>query len=50
MSQRSPHSRALTGFAYVPPWTVNAGFVWGSQRTLIVDTGPTVLAAATIVG
>jgi len=46
----SPHCRALTGFAYVPPWTVNAGFVWGSERTLIVDTGPTALAAATIVG
>ncbi len=46
----SPHCHALTGFAYVPPWAVNAGFVWGTQRTLIVDTGPTALAAETIAG
>jgi cyclase len=34
----------------VPPWSVNAGFVCGNRRTLIVDTGPTAQAAATILG
>jgi cyclase len=48
--QLSRHCHALTGFAYVPPWAVNAGFVAGESRTLIVDTGPTALAAATILG
>lgn len=48
--QLSKHCHALTGFAYVPPWSVNAGFVAGESRTLIVDTGPTALAAATILG
>ncbi len=46
----SEHCHAATGFSYVPPWSVNAGFVYGSERTLIVDTGPTALAAATILG
>ncbi len=46
----SEHCHALLGFAYVPPWSVNAGFVCGDERTLIVDTGPTALAAATILG
>ncbi|MBN1611110.1 MAG: MBL fold metallo-hydrolase [Polyangiaceae bacterium] len=46
----SPHCYALTGFAYLPPWSVNAGFVCGEERTLIVDTGPTAQAAATILG
>ena len=31
-------------------WSVNAGFVCGERRTLIVDTGPTAYAAATILG
>ena len=44
------HCHALLGFGYVPPWTVNAGIVWGESRTLIVDTGPTAQAAATILG
>jgi glyoxylase-like metal-dependent hydrolase (beta-lactamase superfamily II) len=48
--QLSKHCHALTGFAYVPPWAVNAGVVAGARRTLIVDTGPTALAAATILG
>jgi glyoxylase-like metal-dependent hydrolase (beta-lactamase superfamily II) len=46
----SPHCYAVTGLAYIPPWTVNAGIVAGSERTLVVDTGPTALAAATIHG
>ena len=41
---------ALLGFAYIPPWTVNAGFVVGQSYTLIVDAGPNTLAAATIHG
>lgn len=46
----SGRCHALLGFAYVPPWSVNAGFVRGEERTLIVDSGPTALAAATILG
>jgi cyclase len=45
-----PHCYALAGFAYLPPWSVNAGFVCGERLTLIVDTGPTAHAAATILG
>lgn len=48
--QISPHCFAVTGLAYIPPWTVNAGIVAGHERTLVVDTGPTALAAATIHG
>jgi cyclase len=44
------HCYALAGFAYLPPWSVNAGFVCGERLTLIVDTGPTAYAAATILG
>ncbi len=46
----SNHCFALTGFAYVPPWSVNAGFVCGEERTLIVDSGPSAAAAETILG
>jgi cyclase len=46
----SAHCYALAGFAYLPPWSVNAGLVCGERRTLIVDTGPTAQAAATILG
>ena len=41
---------AVTGLAYVPPWSVNAGFIAGDECTLIVDTGANSLAAATIHG
>jgi cyclase len=44
------HCYALAGFAYLSPWSVNAGFVCGNRRSLIVDTGPSVYAAATILG
>ena len=44
------HCYALAGFAYLPPWSVNAGFVCGERLTLIIDTGPTAYAAATILG
>jgi glyoxylase-like metal-dependent hydrolase (beta-lactamase superfamily II) len=38
------------GLGYLPPWTVNAGFIAGTERTLIVDTGANAAAAATIYG
>ncbi len=44
------HCHALAGFAYLPPWSVNAGIVCGEARTLIVDSGPTAQAAQTILG
>jgi cyclase len=44
------HCYALAGFGYLPPWSVNAGFVCGERLTLVVDTGPTAYAAATILG
>ena len=34
----------------MPPWSVNAGFITGSETTLIVDTGANASAAATIHG
>ena len=46
----SDHGHALLGFSYLPPWTVNAGVAYGTERTLVIDTGPTALAAATIHG
>ena len=48
--QLSTHCYALTGFAYIPPWSVNAGIVVGQETTLVVDSGPTQQAAATIYG
>jgi glyoxylase-like metal-dependent hydrolase (beta-lactamase superfamily II) len=41
---------AVTGLGYLPPWTVNAGFVAGDEATLIIDTGANGAAAATIHG
>ena len=41
---------ALTGLGYLAPWSVNAGFVAGSDAVLIVDTGACALSAATIHG
>jgi glyoxylase-like metal-dependent hydrolase (beta-lactamase superfamily II) len=46
----SAHCFAVTGLGYIPPWSVNAGFVAGEHTTLIVDTGANALAAATIHG
>ncbi len=46
----SQHCYALTGLGYVPPWSVNAGFIAGRDTTLIVDTGACAMAAATIHG
>jgi len=44
------HCFAVTGLGYLTPWCVNAGFVTGSETTLIVDAGPNTLAAQTIHG
>jgi glyoxylase-like metal-dependent hydrolase (beta-lactamase superfamily II) len=41
---------AITGLGYLPPWTVNAGFIAGDESTLIVDTGANSAAASTIHG
>ena len=46
----SDHCFAVTGLGYVPPWSVNAGFIAGEQITLVVDTGANAAAAATIHG
>jgi len=48
--QISEHCFAVTGLGYVPPWSVNAGFLAGGQTTLIVDTGANALSAMTIHG
>jgi glyoxylase-like metal-dependent hydrolase (beta-lactamase superfamily II) len=41
---------AVTGLGYLPPWTVNAGFVTGDQATLVIDCGANAAAASTIHG
>jgi cyclase len=41
---------AVTGLGYLPPWTVNAGFITGDETTLIVDTAANTAAAASIYG
>jgi glyoxylase-like metal-dependent hydrolase (beta-lactamase superfamily II) len=46
----SSHCWAVTGLAYLPPWAVNAGFIAGDHTTLVVDTGASAMAAATIHG
>jgi glyoxylase-like metal-dependent hydrolase (beta-lactamase superfamily II) len=46
----SGHVYAVTGLGYIPPWSVNAGFVVGKSRTLAVDTGPSFFAAQTVIG
>jgi glyoxylase-like metal-dependent hydrolase (beta-lactamase superfamily II) len=48
--QISARCYALTGLGYVVPWSVNAGFIVGSEITLVVDTGACALSAATIHG
>ena len=41
---------AVPGLAYVPPWSVNSGFVTGEETTMVIDTGATALSAAAIYG
>ena len=46
----SEHCFAITGLFYLPPWTVNAGFVVGNKKTLVIDSSGTYLSAQTIYG
>jgi glyoxylase-like metal-dependent hydrolase (beta-lactamase superfamily II) len=46
----SDHCYAVTGLAFTPPWAVNAGFIVGENRTLIIDTGANYLSAQTVYG
>lgn len=46
----SQHCYAITGLSFIPPWTVNAGFIAGEVATLIVDTGANMQSARTIFG
>jgi glyoxylase-like metal-dependent hydrolase (beta-lactamase superfamily II) len=48
--QLSNRCFAITGLGYLPPWTVNAGFITGDETTLIIDTGANAAAASTIHG
>ncbi len=48
--QLSPTSYAVTGLGAIPPWVVNAGFVVGQEKTIIIDTGMNLLAGQTIYG
>lgn len=41
---------AVTGLGYATPWFVNAGFIVGSERTLVVDTGANAAGAASLYG
>ena len=41
---------AILGLGCYPPWMVNAGFIVGDEKTLIIDSGPTYYAAQTIRG
>ena len=40
----------MMGLGYLPPWTVNAGFITGDEITLIIDTGANAAGASTIHG
>jgi len=46
----SQHCYAITGLSFLPPWTVNAGFIAGETVTLIVDTGANMQSARTVYG
>jgi glyoxylase-like metal-dependent hydrolase (beta-lactamase superfamily II) len=41
---------AILGLGCYPPWMVNSGFIVGSKKTLIIDSGPTYYTAQTIMG
>lgn len=41
---------AVTGLYFSPPWTVNAGFIVGEQKTLVIDSGSNSISAQTIYG
>ena len=46
----SEHCYLVSGLAVDPPWAVNAGFIVGENKTIIVDTGYNYLSAQTIFG
>ncbi|MEM7347084.1 MAG: MBL fold metallo-hydrolase [Chloroflexota bacterium] len=48
--QVSKSCYSVTGLGAIPPWMVNAGFIVGQEKTLIVDTGMNTLGAQTIYG
>lgn len=41
---------AVTGLYDVPPWSVNAGFIIGEKKTLVIDSGSNSIVAQTIYG
>ncbi len=46
----SGHCYAITGLYYVNPWAVNAGFITGRDKTMVIDSGSCNLSAQTIYG
>jgi glyoxylase-like metal-dependent hydrolase (beta-lactamase superfamily II) len=46
----SDHCYAVLGLGCYPPWVVNAGFIAGAERTLVVDSSAGYLSAQTIFG
>lgn len=46
----SDHCYAIQGLYFVSPWSVNAGFIAGNEKTLIVDTSCNSMTAETIYG
>jgi cyclase len=48
--QITKHCYAVTGLYFLPPWSVNAGFITGEGKTLIIDTGCCYSSANTIYG
>ncbi|HWP98231.1 MAG TPA: MBL fold metallo-hydrolase [Syntrophomonadaceae bacterium] len=46
----SPRCFFLSGLAFIPPWTVNAGFAVGQEKTLVIDSGACYLSAQTVFG
>lgn len=44
------HCYMVPGLGYLPPWTVNSGFIVGEKITLVVDSGPNAWVAETIYG
>jgi glyoxylase-like metal-dependent hydrolase (beta-lactamase superfamily II) len=44
------HCFAVTGLYFAPPWSVNAGFIVGEKKTLVIDSGSNTVSAQTIYG
>jgi len=41
---------AVTGLYFLPPWGINAGFIVGKEKSMIIDSGVNYLSAQTIYG